>query len=145
MFPLEEQVTLFHELGQSTQFSSCSLKTLLGFLRKDVEYLKSSGLPQHGIEIVKAEHGIQDFDMVLIDGSEFTGTAEISQIYGARFILIDDIDTFKNFANYHQLLEDRAYVLLEENPELRNGYAIFKRVEGASQDAATVLGLQTGR
>ena len=145
MFPSQEQVTLFHKTGQSTKFSSCPLNTLLGWLRKDLEYLESSGLPQHGIEIVKAEHAIQDFDMVLIDGSEFTGMAEFSQIYGARFILLDDIDTFKNFANYHQLLEDRAYVLLEENHELRNGYAIFKRVEGASQDAATVLGLQTGR
>ena len=65
--------------------------------------------------------------MVLIDGSEFTDTAELELVYGARFILLDDICTFKNFTSRQRLLNDPNYECIEENLDLRNGYAIFKK------------------
>ena len=66
--------------------------------------------------------------MVLIDGSEFTGKAEMNQVYGARWILLDDICVFKNFENYNRLKNDANYTLYRENLHVRNGYAIFKRL-----------------
>jgi hypothetical protein len=37
--------------------------------------------------------------MVLIDGSEFTGIKEFEYIYGAKYILLDDIKGYKNYEN----------------------------------------------
>jgi hypothetical protein len=64
--------------------------------------------------------------MVLIDGSEFTGRAELDETYGAKFILLDDIRTLKNEFNYERLRADAFYTLVKENLDLRNGYAVFQ-------------------
>jgi hypothetical protein len=69
------------------------------------------------------------FDAVLIDGSQFTGSLELDDTYGARFLMLDDTSTFKNFTNYQRLRADPQYRLVGENPSLRNGYAIFERIE----------------
>jgi hypothetical protein len=82
---------------------------------------------QNGIELIKSERNIEHFDMVLIDGSEFTGKAELELTYGAKFILLDDIRAFKNYENYEKLLNDPSYELIEEQLFLRNGYAIFRK------------------
>ena len=66
--------------------------------------------------------------MVLIDGSEFTGKPELDLVYGAKFILLDDIRAYKNYHNYKRLLNDKNYKLIEEQPFLRNGYAIFSKI-----------------
>src|SRR5438034_148553 len=80
--------------------------------------------------------------MVLIDGSEFTGSAEISRIYGARFIVLDDTGTFKNQPNFYRLLADQNYLLIEQGAHVRNGYAIFERIyfdRGDGTNAASTL------
>jgi len=100
---------------------------LLDWLKQDIAYVKSSGVPQDGIRLIKKENHIYTFDMVLIDGSEFTGKPEFDLIYGAKFILLDDIFGYKNHDNYIKLLNDQNYFLLKENLLLRNGYAIFEK------------------
>jgi hypothetical protein len=62
-----------------------------------------------------------------LDGSEFTGKPEFEIIYGAKFILLDDVICYKNHDNYIKLLNDSNYILIKENLGLRNGYAIFKK------------------
>ncbi len=64
---------------------------------------------------------------MLIDGSEFTGNAELEEVYGAEFILLDDTRTFKCHAAHRRLLHDPGYELISENPELRHGYSVFRR------------------
>ena len=76
---------------------------------------------------MRAQHGIEIFDAVLIDGSEFTGRAELDEIYGARFVLLDDTLTFKNWENARRLLADPAYRLVRADPATRNGFAVFER------------------
>ncbi len=125
-FPQESEVVNFFN-NTSTNLNQYGCQRVLGWLRQDIEYIKSSNLPQNGIEIIKAENNIDNFDMVLIDGSEFSGMAEFKLIYGAKFILLDDINAFKNYNNYQQLLNDPNYELIEKNIKLRNGYAVFKR------------------
>lgn len=73
------------------------------------------------------------FDLVLIDGSEFTGTAEMNDIYGAKIICLDDINAYKCYEARQRLLNDSAYELLAENRLLRNGFSIFYRVDAACQ------------
>ncbi len=65
--------------------------------------------------------------MVLIDGSEFPGKAELEDVYGSKWILLDDVNAFKNYENYQSLFNDQSYELYEEDWSLRNGFAIFRR------------------
>lgn len=83
---------------------------------------------QNGIEFIKEQNNIEFFDVVLIDGSEFTGEAELQKIYGGTYILLDDICAYKNFFNYKALLKDRKYKLIGRDLRLRNGWAAFKKV-----------------
>jgi len=125
-FPQESEVISFYR-NVPTNLNQYACDRVIGWLRQDIDYVKAAGVPQNGIEIIKTENNITNFDMVLIDGSEFTGMAELKLVYGARYILLDDINAFKNYNNYMQLIIDPNYELIEKNVELRNGYAIFKR------------------
>ena len=85
------------------------------------------GISLDVIEKIREQHGIQIFDVVLLDGSEFTGLVELQKIYGAKYILLDDICTYKNADSHFNLLEDPNYTLLHCNKELRNGFSVFKK------------------
>ncbi|HEY5236246.1 MAG TPA: hypothetical protein VIJ14_08725 [Rhabdochlamydiaceae bacterium] len=126
-FPSEEEVLTFMKTV-NTSLRGYDPAEVISWLRRDIDYVKVANVPQNGIERIKAEQEIENFDMVLIDGSEFTGQAEFKLIYGAKFILLDDIRAFKNYQNYMALLSDTNYELIEEDPMLRNGYAIFRRL-----------------
>jgi hypothetical protein len=104
------------------------LETVLGWLQQDVDYLREHELSSAGIAQVKGQHGIGVFDAVLIDGSEFSGQAELDEVYGARFLLLDDTETFKNFDNSRRLEADPAYRLVRADPTSRNGFAVYERV-----------------
>jgi hypothetical protein len=123
-FPTEAEVAAFYNAHLPRRYA---LQRVLSWLRKDAAYLLSSGVPQDGLRRIKEENGVDVFDMVLIDGSEFTGRAELDELYGAAFTLLDDTTTFKNSFNYQRLRADSAYVLVKENQTLRNGYAVFQR------------------
>jgi hypothetical protein len=104
------------------------LATVLGWLRRDVDYLNDHALSEQGIAEIKERYGIDAFDAVLIDGSEFAGRAELEEVYGARFIVLDDTETFKNWENSRRLEADPAYRRICADPRLRNGFAVFERV-----------------
>jgi glycosyltransferase involved in cell wall biosynthesis/predicted O-methyltransferase YrrM len=125
-FPSEGEVTRFYERHLSGRNYS-PLPEVLRWLRQDIEYVNGSGVPQEGIRQIKQENGITDFDLVLIDGSEFTGAAELREVYGAGYILLDDVNTFKNALTLQALLADENYTLIDHQPGVRNGYAIFKK------------------
>jgi len=126
-FPTEQEVSSFY-YNIKTTLNNYPIERVLGWLRQDIEYMKSSGHCENGIQIIKDENNIKNFDMVLIDGSAFTGTAEFNEIYGARLILLDDINSIKNYDNYKRLIKDPNYSLVAENRRLRNGYAAFKKM-----------------
>ncbi len=108
------------------------LRTQLRWLRQDLDYIRDHDLPQSAIASIKEQLAIDNFDVVLIDGSEFAGTAELAQVYGARFLLLDDIRMFKNRANYERLSNDPSYRLMASDLRLRNGYAVFCRASETS-------------
>jgi hypothetical protein len=125
-FPKEEEVLSFMRTVK-TSLRGFTEKEVMHWLREDIDYVSHANVPQNGIELIGQEWDIGYFDVVLIDGSEFTGQAEFERIYGAKWILLDDIRSFKNYANYTRLLRDYNYQLIEENLFLRNGYAVFKK------------------
>jgi hypothetical protein len=126
-FSTETEVVEFHRNCHSN-LNQYPLEQVIGWLAQDVRYVRESGAPGDGIEQIKREHRIDHFDVVLIDGSEFTGAAELRHVDGARFLLLDDICTFKNHANHERLLHDGRYRLLGEGREVRNGFSAFERV-----------------
>jgi hypothetical protein len=125
-FADESRIRQFHETVDSP-IKEFPLSMVLGWYRADIKTVLRNALSQDGIRMIKEREGIDAFDMVLIDGSEFTGSAELDDAYGARFVLLDDILTFKNYDNYARLNADPSYELIECSKESRNGYALFRR------------------
>src|SRR5688572_7020031 len=136
-FPSEEQVELFYDQHLAARGYS-PLSEVLRWLRQDIDYVRDSGVPQDGIALIKRENGIETFDLVLIDGSEFTGSAELNEVYGAKYILLDDVNTYKNAESLRRLAADPKYVLIDHQLRVRNGFAIFKRADVGPVSYATV-------
>ena len=124
--PKEQEVVDFYQ-NYKTGLNNYPLETVLQWLREGQEYLRKTGLTEDGIRKIKQENNIDSFDAVLIDGSEFSGSLELDRVYGAKYIMLDDINTFKNYKNHRRLLADPNYDLLAKNFFVRNGYSIFKR------------------
>lgn len=131
-FPSHQAVGEFWDTVQSG-LRAYPKATVLGWLDADLDYVKSHGFDANGIQLIKADRGIEQFDVVLIDGSEFTGEAELRHVSGAKYIALDDINTHKNWKNYFQLKSDPNYELISEDRSVRNGFCIFRRVEGQKE------------
>jgi len=127
LFPSPAEVTQFYYEAQS-DLSHYQLELVLHWLQQDIDYLRTHGLSGNGIRHIKELHDLNTFDAVLIDGSEFTGSAELDEVYGARFILMDDTRTFKNWNNFERLRKDTEYRLHSESSRTRHGYAVFERI-----------------
>jgi glycosyltransferase involved in cell wall biosynthesis len=101
--------------------------SVLKWLKDDADYLGNyAGVEPEGIELIKRDNAIDKFDMVLIDGSEFLGSAELDHVYGAKIILLDDTRAYKTFECCERLKNDPRYELIVEDKRLRNGFAAFR-------------------
>jgi len=125
-FPSEKEVEFFYT-NTNTMLNAYPLEQVLSWLRQDIDYMRAAGLTENGIELIKKTNHIVDFDMVLIDGSEFTGEAELYHCLGARVIALDDVNSHKCFNAYRILANHIAYALTHQNMGLRNGFAVFER------------------
>jgi hypothetical protein len=135
-FPSRDQVVEFYSSVKSS-LNDYPIATVLSWLDQDVTYVRKHGLDTNGIREVMSASGVDAFDAVLIDGSEFTGTVELNEVYGASYLLLDDVCSFKNYENNARLLADPNYVLIEASTRVRNGYAVFQwRAHGPAQRAA---------
>jgi len=81
---------------------------------------------------IKEENQINCFDVLLIDGSELGRQSEGNgaldkDLADARFVVLNDISGVYNHRNYSGLLNNSQYVLVDHNPALRDGYAIFEK------------------
>lgn len=70
-----------------------------------------------------------EYDSVLIDGGEFAGYSEFKLLKDkTRCFFLDDVHkAYKCAQIYDELLHDDQWKLIAENPDVRNGYAIFIR------------------
>lgn len=86
------------------------------------------------VEMIKLENEVDYFDMVIIDISEMVSDVElgISNFCEANFFILDDTITLQGHKEYLCLSSDSTYVLETQNPCLRGGYAIFKRIRHGS-------------
>lgn len=126
----DDEVSRFY-LTHKTNLNQYPLEQVLGWKTKDLKYLK---MPQmfDGFNVLKQAKQIlapeTHFDLVLIDGSAFTASAELDEVIGAKILCLDDVQDCKNNHNYHRLKSDPRYRLVRENPNLRNGYAVFEKI-----------------
>jgi glycosyltransferase involved in cell wall biosynthesis/predicted O-methyltransferase YrrM len=127
-FSEEEEVIGFYKSNQ-TNLNYYPLEQVINWLHQDIEYIKQSGVSGRGIAQIKEQNNIEFFDAVLIDGSEFTGIAELEEVCGAKYIILDDINTFKNYQNLQRMYRDSDYTAIAVNNSLRNGFAIFKKTD----------------
>jgi len=125
-FPPESDIIAFYQ-NIPTRLNNAKLKTVLGWYRAGIDYIRKSNNDQNGIEFIKLDQKIDLFDMVLIDGSEFTGEKELDFLIGAKVIALDDTETYKCYSALQRLSNDPDYQLITYQPNIRNGYAIFAK------------------
>lgn len=135
-FPSKKELKLFYK-NVPSNLNIYSFREIYSWLKKDIAYLEkhmpelstlsADGKSRFGIQTIRSEFNILDFDFVLIDGGEFQGFSEFGLLDGSRYICLDDINSFKCRFAYDSLLADPRYVLFSENWSVRNGWAIFER------------------
>ena len=126
----EDEIRAFYNTHR-TALNRYDLATIFGWRAEGLQYLKDHPeLDRDGIAEIKKANGIERFDLVLIDGSEFTGSAELDEVYGAKIICLDDTNAFKCYAARQRLMSDPLYENLADDQTLRNGYSIFCRTDG---------------
>lgn len=128
-YPSEAQVLDFYRT-YDTALRRYSQEQILSSLRAEKTAYMRQAPPQDGIEMLRQRAGLgaaESFDLVILDGSEFTGQADLEAVYGARILILDDINTYKNHANYQRLKADPDYYLIQENWRHMHGAAVFKR------------------
>jgi hypothetical protein len=125
----EEEIRVFYDTHR-TALNQYDLATIFGWRAEGLQYLQEHPeLDRDGIAQIKKANGIEHFDLVLIDGSEFTGSAELDEVYGAKIICLDDTNAFKCYAARQRLMSDPLYENLADDQTLRNGYSIFCRTD----------------
>jgi len=132
-FPTEAAIDAFRARVW-TRFRFIRRAEVMRWLHQDIEYIERHGLSGEGIRSIMEQAGIDRFDIVVIDGSEFTGPADLEEVHGARFIALDDVRTYKNYDNRRRLEADSAYRRVSASYWLRNGFAIYERVREPTEE-----------
>ena len=128
-FMRPDEVQDFYE-RHKTALNWTPLPEVLGWIESGKQYIEENKILRNGLpEIVAGIHGARNIDFVLIDGSPFTARAELAAVFGARYIALDDINDIKNYETWKYLGNSHAYKLVKENLCLRNGYAVFQRID----------------
>ena len=87
-----------------------------------------TGLSQHGIREIRERHGIEFFDAVLIDGSEFTGRAELERGLRRTVPAPRRHPDVQEFRERTPTRGRPAVPARARRPPHRNGFAVFERV-----------------
>jgi len=111
--------------NKKTNLNQYSLDVVNGWYSECFDMAKE--FKTNAIEDIHFDHNV-DFNFVLIDGSPFSGKAELRCLRpflaDKAIIALDDVNDIKNFDNYHKL---KGHVeLLWEDWSVRNGAAIFQ-------------------
>jgi hypothetical protein len=80
------------------------------------------------IQKIKIDEQIRVFDLVVMDGSLFTGKADLAAVYGAKYIVLNYVLSTKNYDNLGLLLRDQNYKVATANLKNRCGYVVFERI-----------------
>lgn len=115
------------EHGYRFNIKRHSVDRVLSWLKDELRMIEENHVSQRGIERVKRIHKLRTFDMVLIDGSAFTGWFDFYHTLGSKVFILDDTLDIKCHAVVKAFLADPGHKMTHENKEYRNGYAVFER------------------
>lgn len=113
-----------------TKLNDYGFLVVASWLWKDKKYLKknpSLWMNETGLEFVRRALREQPLDIIIIDGGEFTGEFELSAFESCQYVFLDDVNSYKNYANFLKLKESKHYTLISENLEETTGWAAFKK------------------
>jgi tetratricopeptide (TPR) repeat protein len=83
---------------------------------------------KHSFQEIKKENKISVFDIILIDGLTTQFIPELNEFDESTFIVIDNTNTLEGHKYQQNLIADMRYSIEFQNPCLRGGYAIFRRI-----------------
>ena len=118
----EEDVEFFHK-NTPTQLNEYSLETVLSWYEDEILSIAKWRIPTGIIDTIEKP------DMVLLDGSPFTGNAEYQKMGDSKIIILDDILDIKHYHSHQALRKNKEYECLFCNLTLRNGYSIWVKRE----------------
>jgi hypothetical protein len=118
----EEDVEFFYK-HTPTQLNEHSLDTVLSWYEDEVLSIAKHRIPTGLIDTIEKP------DMVLLDGSAFTGSAEYQKVCDSKIIILDDILDIKHYHSHQALRKNKEYECLFCNLTLRNGYSIWVKRE----------------
>lgn len=121
------EVELFYEHIPST-LNSLPLEQFQHAREQEIAYFRQYGLPVDGISRIKRKHGIERFGLVILDGSFFCGEADLQEVYGAKYLVLNYLKSIKNYGNFQRLMEGGQYRLIAANPTYGCGYAVLQRI-----------------
>jgi hypothetical protein len=122
-YPTFDKIIEFYN-STKTNLNLHSINEVKKWYDEDILYMKEN-VNHNIIDIIKQSYNINIFDFVIIDGGEFVAEKELEKIYGSKYILLDDINAYKNYNNHYTLKNSKDYSLLYEEWNIRNGYSIF--------------------
>jgi hypothetical protein len=79
------------------------------------------------VKKIKNENDLNCFDLILIDNSEFKNEVELYELHGAKFIIINGINSSPNYRYKQKLIKDLNYHIVAQNPLDVNAYIVLKR------------------
>lgn len=122
----EEDIEAFMTRGYRYNINRFyNIETVKGWRANEIAMIESAGIPQNGIEMARTRNK-GPFDMVLIDGSAFTGDADTEMVIDSKIVIMDDTMDIKcNQAA--AALVNVGFDMIAEDVEHRNGFAAFKR------------------
>lgn len=122
----EAELTSFYS-SQPSILNYYPLDHVLQWYRDERAALTEKNFSNSCISEIRHAHGIEFFDMAILDGSLFTGQADLNAVYGARFLALCHVRSVKNFSNMLRLLADPNYQVIELNYQTGCGHAVFRR------------------
>jgi hypothetical protein len=125
-YPTKGQVSDFYNTTL-TQLNQYPLDFVLSWYDQEVEKIQYLGDKLGAIDQIIRDNNIDHFDMVVLDGSPFTGYQEYQKIVGAKIIVLDDIIDIKHHYTQLALRDNKEYECIFCNAALRNGYAIWAK------------------
>jgi hypothetical protein len=125
-FPTALEVSEFYA-SSTGKLKDYPLGAVLQWLAEDIADINAATFEKHGIQSLRERLDIDNFDVALIDGREFTGFAEFQKLYGCKFFLLACTTTFKNYQSMQQLVQDPNYQLVFADANVCNGFAVFAK------------------
>jgi hypothetical protein len=121
-------VTVRDLYESNPQFNCCAepLDKILSWRRSEMNDISLKGIKQNTLKECVSELFMPS-TFVLLDGSAFTGLAEVEKMWGSKVIALDDTVDIKHFHSRKRLDASSFYHIYDKNDNDRNGWAIYVR------------------